>query len=91
MHDNEIEAATGREKREALLAAMEDADSRGASIQKERESLTKSRDQLSDEIVRLTALQSDIQLSSETRTEDYKRLEDEYNKNAVQIETLRQP
>jgi len=90
LHDNEIEAATSREKREALAAAAQDAERRGEAMQKERDELTLSRSGIGDEMARFTAMQSDIQQSSETRSEDYKRLEDEYNKNAAQIELLKQ-
>jgi chromosome segregation protein len=90
LHDNEIEAATSREKREALSSALEDMQSRTEGMVKERETIAQNHAQISGEIERFTAMQSDIQQSSETRTEDYKRLEDEYNKNAAQIELLKQ-
>ncbi len=90
LHDNEIESATSREKREALAAALEDAETRGAAVRHERRTLVQSSQEISAEMAKFTALHSDMQQSSETRTEDYKRLEDEYNKNAAQIELLKQ-
>ncbi len=90
LHDNEIEAATSREKRDALAAALEDTQRRSEVLLSERLELRINRKQIGEEIARYTALQSDIQQSSETRSEDYKRLEDEYNKNAAQIELLKQ-
>ncbi len=90
LHDNEIEAATSREKRDALAVALDDTKKRSDALLSERLELRLSRKQIGEEIARYNALQSDIIQSSESRSEDYKRLEDEYNKNAALIDQLKQ-
>ncbi len=90
LHDNEIETATNREKRDALSTALEETKRRSDALMTERLELRLGRKQVGEDVARYSALQSDIIQSSESRSEDYKRLEDEYNKNAALIERLKQ-
>jgi len=89
LHDNEIEAATSREKRDAIAASFEEMNNRIEALRSERLELQINRKQIAEEIARFSEMQSRIRQSSETRSIDYKRLEDEYNKNAALIEQLK--
>ena len=86
LHDNAIATATGKEKAQALAVAMGHAKEAGEELGKEKETLVHKLASLENEIVGFDALQSDLQQSSDTKSEDYQRLEDEYKKNAAEIE-----
>ena len=86
MQKSEIAVATRSEKIESLSAAVEDAKKRADALDAEKRSINSRLEAVHSEIRGFSSLQSDMELSKETKSEDYKRMEDEYNKNAALIE-----
>jgi len=86
MQTGEIEIATDTEKIESLICSIEDAKTSIGDLGKEREVLDTKGNSLENEILGFCTLQSDMQQSKQTKSEDYKHMEDEYNKNAALIE-----
>jgi len=86
LQNNEIEIAKGKEKIEALAIAVENVQPMIAKLAQEKDELKSKAASVDQEIRGFEALQSDMQQSSETKSEDYKRMEDEYQKNAELIE-----
>lgn len=89
LHDCEVEAAAGRERREALSAAVAEFENQSSALRAEEAAISQSLEKLSADMDTCTALQSDIQQSNETKNEDYKRLEEQYNEKASKTEALR--
>ncbi len=89
LHDGEVEAAAVREKREATAAAQTDIVLRVFTLKKELGSLQETLDRTVQEIDGFAALQSDIQQATQTRNEDFKRLEQEYGQRNIRIEELK--
>lgn len=89
LHSFEVQAASLREKREALSASLNENSNKYSALQNEDEEIANAIISIENEMSQYASVQSDILQLSETRDEDYKRLEDEYNKNAQQTEQLR--
>lgn len=86
LHEGEIASATIREKRTALAAALEENTAALLALRDEKAALVEQLETMETEIRGFAALHSDMAQSKETKSEDYKRMEDEYTKNAAQIE-----
>ncbi|MDD5017105.1 MAG: chromosome segregation protein SMC, partial [Eubacteriales bacterium] len=86
LQKGEIIVATVSEKIESINVAMGEADSTAARLNEEKQALEERLVFIREEIRGFIALQSDMQQSRETKSEDYKRMEDAYNKNAALIE-----
>ena len=90
LHEQEVEAAAGREKREAIMQTITDAQSRMQALNGEIDLLEQNMAYLVKKADEYAALQSDIDKSNETKNEDYRRLEDEYKQREAQLEALKQ-
>ena len=86
LHEGEITSATIKEKRTALVDALVESTSVISALKDEKMALDQQLGVMETEIRGFTALHSDMAQSKETKSEDYKRMEDEYTKNAAQIE-----
>jgi len=89
LHAGEVQAASLREKRGALTASLEDNGKKYGALHDEESIIAKAITDAENEISRHVSVQSDILQLSETRDEDYRRLEEEYNNNTLQTERLR--
>jgi chromosome segregation protein len=86
LHEGEIASATMKEKQAALSAALDESATAISALKTEKTALDEQLKTMETEIRGFAALHSDMAQSKETRSEDYKRMEDEYTKNAAQIE-----
>ena len=82
----EIEMATGREKIESSSLSDEQILAEESGLAQEKVSIEERLVAIGSEIRGFHALQDDMLQSRETKSEDYKRMEDEYNKNAALME-----
>ncbi len=86
----EVEAAAVKERREALLAAMKEADKNKEKLFNEDKALGQNIENTLSEIDRYAGLQNAIRASSAHKDEDYKRLEEQYREKTSKIESLKQ-
>jgi chromosome segregation protein len=89
LQDCEVQAAAAREKREGLSASETETAARADAITNELATMQEKLTRTEQEIDGFAALQSDIRQTSQTRNEDYKRLEEEYSQRNARIDELK--
>ncbi len=86
LQDKQIENATGKEKLESLILSIQEAAKSIDSLKQDSKRLEQEAAAIKKQMLEFSALQNDMQQSEQTKNEDYKRMEDEYNVNAQMIE-----
>jgi chromosome segregation protein len=87
LQTNEIEIAKGKEKIDTLTSSAENAQQTITKQAQVKDEISSQAASFDKEIKGFAALQNDMQQSSNTKSEDYKRMEDEYRANAELIES----
>ncbi|MGE5495511.1 MAG: chromosome segregation protein SMC [Burkholderiales bacterium] len=89
LHANEVEMSAVREKLEAAEASSTEAEKSVNECRAQIEELKSDLSSVEGQLAEYDALRSDLEHISEAKDEDYKRLEEEYSRNASVVEEKR--
>jgi chromosome segregation protein len=86
LHTNEIEMSAIREKTDSAASLLSEHNKSSEELKVHNESLEGELASAASKLAEYDNILADIQHASDTKDEDYKKLEDEYNRNAAVVE-----
>ena len=89
LHDGEIATTSAKGRLAALGTSIDEGAGTVSVLQAEKKALDEKLQLMDTEIRGFSALLHDMAQSKETKSDDFKRLEDEYNQNAAEIERVK--
>jgi chromosome segregation protein len=89
LHNNEVDMSAVREKLEAAEASAGDAEKSIAECGAQKQELEHALSSVAAQLAEYSEMRSDLQHLSDTKDEDYKRLEEEYSRSDSVVEEKR--
>ena len=86
LHTNELKISADREKFDTLTISSDDIEKSISALNTQKVNLSNDLEAVRNKIAKYDSIRSDIQQASDTKNEDYKRMEEDYNKKSAAIE-----